>query len=935
MLQASYIHHVSYELMTSPNPTGPSPRRLEFQLAARALALIFLLFVVAAPAAFAQTGKLSGKIVDDTGESLIGATAVIVGTQLGAAADLEGDYAILQIPVGTYSVRFSSVGYQTQIVEGILIKSNQTTTIDVTLGEEIFEGETITVTAERPLVDISQTSAMSTISKEEIDVLPVQELADLVNLQAGVVDGHFRGGRIGEVQYQVDGVSVNNPYDNSSSVTLDRSVLQEVQVISGTFDAEYGQALSGVVNAVLRSGDSDRYEFSFETYIGDYLSPGNDSTTIQTRLGQARVPLFPYVEDIDPLSLQNYQASVSGPVPLVPSTTFLLNGQRLTDAGYVYGERIFVPTDSSGRDENGNFIFQPSGNGSLVPLAPRERWSWLGKLSNRSLRTIQLDYQVLGSYEETSGGLNDNYVYRLNPDGFTTRRQLSFVHGIDITHTLSDRVFYELSLRQNYFDFKDMKYDDVRDPRYFEAGQPLTPPAEGFSNFPFVQGVELGRFIQKTNAYVAKGTVTAQATKVHLLKAGAEVQVSDLDFGAPGRVDQVIDEVTGVQSLGVVEDTLGAVVLNFKPVQAATFVQDRVEWGDLRVRAGLRLEYFDANATIPSDLQNPANSIDGAPESRLEDTTVKLVLAPRLGVSFPILARASLFFSYGHFYQMPGLNNLFNNADYSVLEDLQDTSDSAGQKGILGNPDLKPEFTAQYEFGFKSEVTDWLGVDVSLFYKDIRDLLGVAFVQTYTAASYGRFTNVDFGGVRGFTLALDQRGLGPISTTLDYTYQIATGNASDPRETFNRAQAGDDARPRQIPFNWDQRHTLNATAVWFQPDNFSVTGILKFGSGQPYTPELDSNFGADLEANSGRKDTFATVDLRAEKSFTFGGLDLTGFARVFNLFDTHFTNGFVYSDTGSPFYTLNTQNQFNPNPGRLAQPRRIEIGVSFRGVIER
>lgn len=905
-----------------------------------------------APAAHAQTGKLAGTILDEFGDPLVGATAIIVGTDppLGAAADLSGDYSILRIPVGTVSVRFSSVGYQTQVVEGVLITSNQTTELDVTLGEEVIEGEEVVVTAERPLVDISQTSAMATISKDEIDVLPVQELNDLVNLQAGVVDGHFRGGRIGEVQYQVEGVSVNNPYDNSSTVTLDRSVLQEVQVISGTFDAEYGQALSGVVNAVLRSGDPDQYEFSFETYVGDYLSPGSDSVMVQTQFGEFQVERFPFIDDIDPLALQNYQASLSGPVPLVPSTTFLLNGQRLADAGYVYGERIFNPTDSLVVDEDGNFDVDPTGDRALVPLAETKRWSWLGKVSNRSLRSVNLDYQVLGSYNETLGGLAGNYAYRLNPDGIATKTTLSLVHGLDVTHTLSDQVFYELGLRQNFFDFKDLKYEDPFDPRYFDAGEPLTPSGENpedvdfldrdnpLINLPIVQGVNLGRFIQKTNAYVAKGAVTAQVTKVHLLKAGGEVQYFDIDFGAPGTVERRI--VDGVQQLTVVEDTLGSVVLNYKPVQAAAFVQDRVEWGDLRIRAGLRLEYFDANSTIPSDLANPAGTIDGAPElaSVTQPTTIKLALAPRLGVSFPILTRASLFFSYGHFYQMPGLNRLFSNADYSVLEDLQAGVGSFGTPGnprIFGNPDLDPEFTAQYEFGFKSEVTDFLGVDLSLFYKDIRDLLGVEIVDTYTAASYARYTNVDFGGVRGFTLALDQRGLGPISTTLDYTYQIATGNASDPRETAIRAAAGDDARPRQIPFDWDQRHTLNATAVWFQPDNFAVTGILRFGSGRPYTPAFSSNFGADLPANSGRKSSFVTVDLRAEKFFAFSGLNFTAFARVFNLFDSHFANGFVFADTGSPFYSVIPSNQLNPNPGRFAEPRRIEIGVSFRGAIPR
>src|SRR5690606_31950961 len=161
--------------------------------------------------------------------------------------------------------------------------------------------------------------------------------------------------REGEVQWQVDGVSVNNPYDNRSTLRLDRSVLQEVQVIQGTFDAEYGQAMSGVVNAVLRSGETDRYEFAAEVYMGDFVSPGNDSTVVRSRfLGEQQVALFPYIEEIDPLTLQNFQASLSGPVPLAPATTFLVNGQRFVDQGHLLGRRFFLPTD---RNDFENFEF--------------------------------------------------------------------------------------------------------------------------------------------------------------------------------------------------------------------------------------------------------------------------------------------------------------------------------------------------------------------------------------------------------------------------------------------------------------------------------------------------------------------------------------------------------------------------------------------------
>jgi len=889
-------------------------------------ALTALLLSCVSMTASAQIGKLSGTVVDQNGEPVIGATVLLVGTTIGTAVNPDGQYGIINIPVGTYDVRYSSVGFSTQVVEGVRITSNSTTEQNVVLAEEVFEGEEVVITAERPIVDVSQTSSIATLSRDEIEVLPVQQLDDIINLQAGVVedaDGglHFRGGRTGEVQFQVDGVSVNNPYNNESSVELDRSVLQEVQVISGTFDAEYGQAMSGVVNAVLRSGDGDQYEFSAEAFMGDYFSPGNDSLT--NAVGQTTA-YFPRINDLDPRVLQNYQFSLSGPVHLLNNTTFLFNGQRNVNDGYLSGVRRFVPTDSADFEDN---EFFPTGDGDVVSLSYNRRYNWLAKLSNRSIGGVKLEYQAISNSIERRGY---NHGFRLNPDGARTQREFSVVHGLDVTHALRDNLYYNLALRHNYFDYTDYRYEDVKDPRYVQAGQPQGDA--GYEDGAFVQGVDLGRFIQKTNAFVAKGNFESQVTNVHLVKGGVEAHVYDLDFGPPGSIVQSI--VDGVQQLVVRTDTIGSKVINFQPRSGAAYIQDRIEWRDLRIRAGARLELFDARATVPGDLANPANSIDGAPESLPQGTSIKAAVAPRLGISFPILDRASMYFSYGHFYQMPQLGIMFSNADYSILEDLQFGAEE--EKGILGNPDLEPEFTVQYEFGFKSEITRDLGLDVSLFYKDIRDLLGVEFIQTYTAAQYARYTNVDFGDVGGFTLSFDQRTAGGIRTTLDYTYQRAIGNSSDPRETFNRAAAGEDPRPRQVAFNWDQRHALNATVTWFKPRNFALTAIVKAGTGHPFTPSISSVFGSDLEPNSGRKSGWILMDLRAEKYFTVGNVSLTAFTRVFNLLDEHFVNGFVFSSTGSPFYTLTPEAQRTQlnNPSRFHQPRRIEIGVSFRGVID-
>jgi outer membrane receptor protein involved in Fe transport len=372
-------------------------------------------------------------------------------------------------------------------------------------------------------------------------------------------------------------------------------------------------------------------------------------------------------------------------------------------------------------------------------------------------------------------------------------------------------------------------------------------------------------------------------------------------------------------------------VTEFRPRLGAAFVQNDGEWNDLRIRSGLRFEIFQPNASLPSDLHNPANALPPpAPQSVPRAATTKTSVAPRIGVSYPVTRDAALFFAYGHFYQMPALGTAYNDADYRVLSTLQ-----AGTSNyrVMGNPDIRPERTVQYQFGYKQALNENLGLEVSTFYKDIRDLLGVEFIDTYNDAQYARLTNVDFGNVVGFTLALDRRSTGLLSTTLDYTWQLAQGNASDPNETATRAQAGEDPRPRQVPFNWDQRHTLNLTVVLSRPDDFNASTILRIASGQPYTPTVASGFGGGLENNSGRKPLSITADLRGEKQVVLAGLPATAFLRVFNVFDSRFFNGAVFGSTGSPYYSRDAATDRNSlaDPTRYFGPRRIELGVSLRG----
>src|SRR6185436_10754815 len=268
---------------------------------------------------------------------------------------------------------------------------DETTRLDLVLEEAPVQLEEVVVSAKRPVVEVNRTSTVAIVPREEIQKLPVQELQDVVNLQAGVVDGHFRGGRQNEVQYQVDGLSTNNAYDNTNSVRVDRSLLEEVQVVSGTFDAEYGQAMSGVVNAVLKRG-GERFHWDAEMYTGGPIYSPDAGRIIDD-------------SSIRMLSQTSLQASASGPI-FLPNTRGLLSFRYALNDDWIRGEERFSPADRpdtvksyvTGRDSLVRLA--PTGSGEQLALGYTNEWSGVLKLSNRSLSNISIDWQGIVNITE-------------------------------------------------------------------------------------------------------------------------------------------------------------------------------------------------------------------------------------------------------------------------------------------------------------------------------------------------------------------------------------------------------------------------------------------------------------------------------------------------------------------------------------------------------
>ena len=312
------------------------------------------------PVLFAgTTGKISGRVTDkETGEPLIGANVMVDGTPLGAATDTDGNYFILQVSPGTYTVRFTMIGYKTLVMNDVRIRVDLTTTLNGKLDESTVGLDEVVVQAERPMIQTDVTYSQANISSEEVELLPVEEFEDVLALQAGVVttggEIHVRGGRGGEISYMVDGITVTDPYNSGIAVEIENNAIQELQFISGTFNAEYGQAMSGIVNIITKDGDYSKYSGSISGNLGDYLADD---------------PLFPKVNDLNTNNITDLKANIEGPI-LPGKISFFVSGRQKRNDGYLFGERIFHPNSYSWSETQNMFLIDSAvglGNG-LVPV---------------------------------------------------------------------------------------------------------------------------------------------------------------------------------------------------------------------------------------------------------------------------------------------------------------------------------------------------------------------------------------------------------------------------------------------------------------------------------------------------------------------------------------------------------------------------------------
>ncbi|MCL4509715.1 MAG: TonB-dependent receptor [Bacteroidetes bacterium] len=876
-----------------------------------AFALILVLSFVAIAG---TTGKITGRVTDAaTKEPLIGATIRIEGTRLGAATDLDGYYVIINVPPGTYKLQASMVGYTESMVTNVSVSIDYTTKIDVELNQGTITQKEVTVVAQRPLIRKDLTSSSASVSAEQIQSMPVESFQDILQLQAGVVVGpsgdlHVRGGRSGEVSYMIDGVPVTDPYGWNASVQVGSEGIQELKLVSGTFNAEYGQAMSGVVDIVTKEGGT-KLGGQITAYTGDYVS--NHSS------------IFMNINHLNPLGVYSVQANLNGPVPLTSNNLrFFASVRSDYNQGWMFGKRVYNISDSSNfsSPDSTAWFIQKTGDGKIVPMNDSRQLNFQGKLSWQITGGIKVAYE--GLYSGSDYHLYD-HLFKYDPNGMYQYHTYGLTNILSFTHMLSSSTYYGLKLSSMHSDYAQYVFSNPFDPQYVDPTRLYTKGAFSFHT----GGAAMGHFYHTTDVLLLKGDFTSQIDRYNLIKTGVELHRDrlwlheyNIELDQQSNWQPVIPPITSYNNNEYLH----------YPIQAAVYLQDKIELKEIILNVGLRYDYFDSRGIVPVDPRDPSGTLKGNP-NWFRQATPKYQLSPRIGMAFPITDRGVIHISYGHFFQVPAYQYLYADPGFEVIPGSLST--------LMGNADLAPQETVQYEVGLQQQLADEVGLDVTGFYKDIRGLLGTEVFELYTLGDmYAKYVNLDYGNVRGITISSNIRLSNMLRASIDYTFQIAEGNASDPNSQFlNRQSSPPRADEVQVvPLNWDQRHTLNFVLSLGEPNDWSLGLIGRIESGLPYTPELQ-NLQVEFE-NNGRKPPQYTFDLEAQKVIKIAGLDYTMFLKIYNLFDQLNETG-VYLDTGRAGYTLvsryagnvsgvNTLADFINRPDFYSAPRRVLFGVA-------
>ena len=893
-----------------------------------ALSIGALVFLALGTLSAQNVGKISGVVRDaETDEPLVGCNVMIMGTTLGASADPEGTFFILNVPPGRYDFQASMIGYNKMVQRGAVVHAGRTTTADFLLSATVLVQEEVVVEAVRPDVEREKTSTSALVRSEEVQALAgIRDVGDILGLAADVTDGHFRGGRLGEEYYTLQGMGIVNPLNNTSAFLPIMSAVEEVEVITSGFGAQYGNAQSGVVNISMKEGKSDKWRTRIETRM---RAPGRKHFGPSVFDPKANPYLALLLDKNiwlqgDPQTGTPYYTTMGSGlkdrfgrdslVQLQVART-LWQMQMRRDLFRDYGKDIdySVEAATGGPIDDKMRMFLALRSKIQWPMFPTEQ----PDMQRQVMGNIVTDVGQ-GAVLRLSGGFtqdNTNVFPSSNSLGYyswlwdrilsinyqkTTNLQL----GVRFTHALSPSTFYELKLNSLWTKRKTGSTPSpssvpdslIVNPqnKQIDWDKVIPQVVKAPDEFYYLRGDDIFRD-ELTRTISGEAAITSQVTKSHLLNGGIQFNAYLVDIS---------------NYLGVRQGTGGPTeIYRVSPFEAAAYTQDKMEFEGLIANIGLRFDIWSSAANYYTNAYAPYRVTDSLGRSSNDPTAAPQAkapvlgrLQPRVGVSFPVTTSTVFHLNYGSFMQRPSFQ-------YVVSSRVQQGRLAPIR---LGNPRLNPETTNSYDIGVTQGLGEGFTLDVSGYYKDVKNLVELA---TFTGAgSYETYFNRDYADIRGFRVALTKRR-GALSGSINYQFGVATGKSattSNAPPSFVVDSTGqilsvnlDKVPIRDILLSFDRTHNLVVNLAYVTEEEWGpkVFDVRPFGdltlsassflrSGRPYTSSTNTKL-----INAARTPAEYNTNVKLTKRIrNLFGTNATFYVEVFNLFNNKILNyDYVFS----------------------------------------
>ena len=773
------------------------------------------------------TGKISGRVMDSSGQPLPGASVVIEGTQRGSTADADGYFLILSMDPGVFSLKASMIGYNANTKTDVEVRADFTSTVNFDLVETAIQVGELVVIAERPPVEVDKTSSKYVVGEAEIEEVPmVRSAGEVIALQPGAdVSGGetIRGSEIGnsgsfgtaaDVAYYVDGVQVSHTTRHGYQrgvgqqifTGMSKTAAQEITVVTGGMEAEYGNAQGGVISIVTREGAPSyhawgeyRYTPSGKKHWGanvyeapmhkDKMKWGNAEWENETYTVPGLDGVLGTDDDVAGIAHQRqaydevmghaFDVNLSGPI--AGNSSFMVAGDISRIANSLPSAQARGFELSSGTVIPSNGYYNLSYN---VSFRPTQNFKVkLGGLYRSFDRWVDKDisYWIDSGLFKGVGDSGKNIFLREDWSGSGKAKNKDHTEYVAITHTISPKTFYEVKIARSA-----SMIDTAEVPTY--TNNPLRDNDGWFAVERFASQYQ----IKYRKTWQLKADFSSQVTRGHFVKAGVDLVRHGMYTTLFTQDTAVRRHIEGAGYKGIDIDKPA------NPVIGALYIQDKMEFEGLIINAGLRFDWLDAGE-VPM-LASMSKSWMYEKPSRwknvpLVDKPMKTKLSPRLGVSHPITDKSTIHFFFGQFSQWPNLYYLYNQDWLTSAADVDwngngviDGSElynsaivSYPQRGGFSSSKFMIEKNVSFEVGVDWNFVSDFVMASSIYYKSQSDQYRPSSTNTldgirkrWGAKYVLSMGNQHFDDMRGFELSLKKRFSDNYSFRVSYNLRWKT-----------------------------------------------------------------------------------------------------------------------------------------------------------------